>query len=65
QGVSKKPTLKRLARRGGVKRISGLVYKDCQGVLGVLMRDTMWYASKSSLTPCVDPSGIGKNYGHP
>ena len=31
-GISK-PALRRLARRGGVKRISGLIYDEARGVL--------------------------------
>ena len=30
QGITK-PAIRRLARRGGVKRISGLVYEEVQG----------------------------------
>lgn len=32
QGITK-PAIRRLARRGGVKRISGLVYEETRGVL--------------------------------
>ena len=32
QGVTK-PAIRRLARRGGVKRISGLIYEEVRGVL--------------------------------
>ena len=32
QGITK-PALRRLARRGGVKRISGLIYEETRGVL--------------------------------
>ena len=28
-----KPAIRRLARRGGVKRISGLIYEETRGVL--------------------------------
>ena len=31
-GISK-PAIRRLARQGGVKRISGLIYEETQGVL--------------------------------
>src|SRR5437868_13755556 len=34
QGIPK-PTIRRLARRGGVKRISGLIYEETRGVLKV------------------------------
>ena len=30
-----KPAIRRLARRGGVKRISGLIYEETRGVLKV------------------------------
>ena len=33
QGITK-PAIRRLARRGGVKRISGLIYEETRGVLG-------------------------------
>lgn len=36
QGITK-PAIKRLARRGGVKRISGLVYEETRGVLRVFL----------------------------
>ena len=32
QGITK-PLIRRLARRGGVKRISGLIYEETRGVL--------------------------------
>ena len=32
QGVTK-PAIRRLARRGGVKRVSGLIYEESRGVL--------------------------------
>ena len=32
QGVTK-PAIRRLARRGGVKRMSGLIYEETRGVL--------------------------------
>ena len=35
QGITK-PAIRRLARRGGVKRISGLIYEETRGVLKVL-----------------------------
>ena len=36
QGITK-PAIRRLARRGGVKRISGLIYEETRGVLKVLL----------------------------
>ncbi len=41
------PAIKRLARRGGVKRISGLIYEETRGVLHVFLekvvRDAVTY----------------------
>lgn len=46
QGVTK-PAIRRLARRGGVKRISGLIYEETRGVLRVFLenvvRDSVTY----------------------
>lgn len=46
QGVTK-PAIRRLARRGGVKRISSLIYEDTRSVLKVflenVLRDTITY----------------------
>jgi histone H4 len=46
QGVTK-PAIRRLARRGGVKRINGLVYEETRGVLKVflenIIRDAITY----------------------
>ena len=33
QGISTKPAIRRLARRAGVKRISGLVYQETREIL--------------------------------
>ena len=42
-----KPAIRRLARRGGVKRISGLIYEETRGVLKVFLenviRDSVTY----------------------
>ena len=32
-----KPAIRRLARRGGVKRISGLIYEETRGVLKIFL----------------------------
>ena len=46
QGITQ-PAIRRLARRGGVKRISGLVYEETRGVLKVFLenvvRDSVTY----------------------
>jgi histone H4 len=42
-----KPDIRRLARRGGVKRMSGLIYEETRGVLRAflesVLRDTIAY----------------------
>ena len=42
-----KPSIRRLARRGGVKRISGLMYAEVQGILKIFLnsviRDAVTY----------------------
>ena len=45
QGITK-PAIRRLARRGGVKRISGLIYEETRGGLKVFLpviRDAITY----------------------
>ena len=46
QGITK-PAIRRLARRGGFKRISGLIYEETRGVLKVFLehviRDAVTY----------------------
>ena len=34
-----KPAISRLARRGGVKRISGLIYEETRGVLKIFLEN--------------------------
>ena len=36
QGITK-PAIRRLARRGGVKRISGLIYEETRSVLKIFL----------------------------
>ena len=52
-GVTK-PAIRRLARRGGVKRISGLIYEETRGVLKVFLenvvRDAVTYTEVSALS---------------
>ena len=57
QGITK-PAIRRLARRGGVKRLSGLVYEETRGVLKVFLenviRDAVTYtehAKRKTVTP--------------
>jgi histone H3 len=40
QGI-RKPAIRRLARRGGVKRISGLIYEETRGVLKVFLENVI------------------------
>ena len=51
QGISK-PAMRRLARRGGVKRISGLIYEETRGVLKHflenVLRDTTTYTQHAN-----------------
>ncbi|KAJ7881208.1 histone-fold-containing protein, partial [Mycena leptocephala] len=51
QGITK-PAIRRLARRGGVKRISGLIYEETRGVLKIFLenviRDSVTYTSTLS-----------------
>ncbi|KAG1863164.1 hypothetical protein F4604DRAFT_1882262 [Suillus subluteus] len=47
QGITKPVCYRRLARRGGVKRISGLIYEETRGVLKIFLenviRDSVTY----------------------
>jgi histone H4 len=51
QGITK-PAIRRLARRGGVKRISGLIYEETRGVLKLflehVLRDAITLVADSS-----------------
>lgn len=40
QGVTK-PAIRRLARRGGVKRLSGLIYEETRGTLKVFLEQVI------------------------
>ncbi|MEQ2167246.1 Histone H4 type VIII [Goodea atripinnis] len=40
QGITK-PAIRRLARRGGLKRISGLIYEETRGVLKVFLENVI------------------------
>lgn len=47
KGITK-PAIRRICRRGGVKRISGLIYEETRGVLGQylenVLKDALTYA---------------------
>jgi len=52
QGITK-PAIRRLARRGGVKRISGLIYEETRGVLKIFLESKFTslalFSSRSTL----------------
>ncbi|KAK8955338.1 hypothetical protein KSP40_PGU001666 [Platanthera guangdongensis] len=54
QGI-KKPAIRRLARRGVVKRISGLIYEETRGVLKIFLenviRDAVTYTDDRARSP--------------
>ena len=37
----RKPEIRRLARRGGVKRISGLIYEEIRGVVKIFLENVL------------------------
>ncbi len=45
-----KPAIRRLARRGGVKRISGLIYEETRGVLKIFLENVRRFLASSVLT---------------
>merc|ERR1719145_310677 len=47
QGITK-PAIRRLARRGGVKRISGLIYEETRGILKAFLENVI----RDSVTYC-------------
>ena len=47
-----KPAIRRLARRGGVKRISGLIYEETRGVLKIFLENVSHFGSGS--VTCAD-----------
>ncbi|ODM88412.1 Histone H4 [Orchesella cincta] len=55
QGITK-PAIRRLARRGGVKRISGLIYEETRGVLKVFLENVIRDAVTYTSTPRGRPS---------
>lgn len=46
-----KPAIRRLARRGGVKRISGLIYEETRSVLKVFLENVIRDAVSSPFPP--------------
>ena len=55
QGITK-PAIRRLARRGGVKRISGLIYEETRSVLKVFLENVVRDARWSLRTPGHKPN---------
>jgi hypothetical protein len=53
QGITK-PAIRRLARRGGVKRISGLIYEETRGVLKTFLENV----SNNSNIPNAFPNHV-------
>ena len=49
-----KPAIRRLARRGGVKRISGLIYEETRGVLKIFLENVsrIWSLASQHSYPC-------------
>uniref|UniRef100_A0A3P9NU23 Histone H4 n=1 Tax=Poecilia reticulata TaxID=8081 RepID=A0A3P9NU23_POERE len=63
QGITK-PAIRRLARRGGVKRISGLIYEETRGVLKVFLenviRDAVTYTEHAKRKTVTHFRGLKK-----
>eukprot|EP00122_Pirum_gemmata_P020861 Pgem_evm1s19471 len=49
QGITK-PAIRRLARRGGVKRISGLIYEETRKVLKIFLENIIEHAKRKTVT---------------
>jgi hypothetical protein len=49
-----KPAIRRLARRGGVKRISGLIYEETRGVLKIFLENVRPLRLSTSLPSRTD-----------
>jgi len=45
-----KPAIRRLARRGGVKRISGLIYEETRGVLKIFLENVRRFSFMTLLS---------------
>ncbi|KAD3336423.1 hypothetical protein E3N88_31942 [Mikania micrantha] len=69
QGITK-PAIRRLARRGGVKRISGLIYEETRGVLKIFLenviRDAVTYTehARRKTVTAMDVVYALKRQGH-
>ncbi|UYV79271.1 hypothetical protein LAZ67_17001875 [Cordylochernes scorpioides] len=60
-----KPAIRRLVRRGGVKRISGLIYEETRGVLKVylenVIRDALHVKRKTVMDGGLCPHAPGRH----
>ena len=63
QGITK-PAIRRLARRGGVKRISGLIYEETRGVLKCFWKMLFVMQSHTPNTPSERPSPPWMSFMH-
>ena len=59
-----KPAIRRLARRGGVKRISGLIYEETRGVLKTFMGPSSVMPSRHRARPSQDRDRCGRRVRH-
>ncbi|AQK64245.1 histone H4 [Zea mays] len=50
--------IRRLARRGGVKRISGLIYEETRGVLKIFLEQCCWFRGSSRAHPARPPRSV-------
>ena len=57
QGITK-PAIRRLARRGGVKRISGLIYEETRGVLKVIKHNLRLFQTSICLPICTSVCSV-------
>jgi histone H4 len=57
QGITN-PAIQRLARRGGVKRISGLIYEETRGVLKIFLEQGCWFRGSSRAHPARPPRSV-------
>ncbi|ODM88561.1 Histone H2B.3, partial [Orchesella cincta] len=62
QGITKPPSV--VARRGGVKRISGLIYEETRGVLKVFLRTAVTYTEHAK-RKTVTAMDVKKAPAHP
>ena len=55
KGITK-PAIRRLARRGGVKRISGLIYEETRGVLKIFLENVCYFYHRCYVVVTISPS---------